>query len=69
MAHTTPAYKTNCFICGRQISSSGLGYTSHMRYHVRRGEATELRLDDFSLSFHAVPRNRVPIQTSRLINQ
>ena len=31
-----------CTICGREISNNGLARTSHMRWHVRRGEATEI---------------------------
>ena len=35
--------KSACSICGRQISENGFGYISHMRSHVRRGEAIESR--------------------------
>lgn len=36
--------RSSCFICGQLISNAGLGYVSHMRKHVRRGEATEHRV-------------------------
>jgi hypothetical protein len=32
---------TPCKFCGKRISTCGLGYVSHMRAHVRRGEAKE----------------------------
>lgn len=32
-----------CDICGRTISKGGVARTSHMRAHVRRGEAKELK--------------------------
>lgn len=30
-----------CEFCGKRISTNGLGHSSHMRKHVRNGEATE----------------------------
>jgi hypothetical protein len=30
-----------CLCCGRLIPRSGFGYSSHMKAHVRRGEAVE----------------------------
>jgi hypothetical protein len=44
MARTAKAIaygRSNCFICGKRVSSAGLGYVSHMRKHVREGRATE----------------------------
>jgi hypothetical protein len=35
--------KSKCSICRQLISENGFGYTSHMRKHVRNGEATESR--------------------------
>lgn len=38
--------KENCAICGREISTGGAAKTSHMRSHVRNGEATESKHND-----------------------
>lgn len=35
--------KTECTICKQQISLGGAAFTSHMRAHVRKGEATEYK--------------------------
>lgn len=35
--------QTECVICHQQISMGGAAYTSHMRAHVRKGEATEYK--------------------------
>lgn len=35
--------KTKCSICNEEISAGGAAFTSHMRAHVRRGEAKELK--------------------------
>lgn len=31
-----------CKVCNRMISNNGMAYASHMRAHVRKGEATEI---------------------------
>lgn len=31
-----------CELCGKPVSNAGFGYKSHMRMHVRRGEAREV---------------------------
>lgn len=36
--------RSPCAICGKSVSNSGRGYVSHMRMHVRRGEAKEHRV-------------------------
>jgi hypothetical protein len=37
-------YETiNCQVCNEQISAGGAAFTSHMRSHVRRGEAVEFK--------------------------
>lgn len=33
--------RSPCKVCERMISNCGMAYASHMRAHVRRGEATE----------------------------
>ncbi len=33
--------RVNCELCGQNIGRAGFAYVSHMRAHVRRGEATE----------------------------
>lgn len=35
--------KSPCIICGKVVSENGFWYTSHMRKHVRNGEAKEVR--------------------------
>jgi len=35
--------KVPCFICGKIISVNGLAMASHMRMHVRTGEAVETK--------------------------
>ena len=30
-----------CEVCGKRITTCGMGFVSHMRAHVRRGEARE----------------------------
>ena len=42
MGHPTSIGKTRCFFCGKTISRNGLGFTSHMRKHVREGIAVEI---------------------------
>lgn len=32
-----------CWFCGKEISSAGFAWASHMRAHVRRGELVEVR--------------------------
>jgi hypothetical protein len=39
MSRTYP--RRSCSLCGREISTSGLAWTNHMRKHVREGLATE----------------------------
>jgi len=36
--------RSPCEICGRKVTNSGRGYVSHLRAHVRRGEAKEIRV-------------------------
>lgn len=36
--------RSPCFICGKRTTNSGRGYVAHMRMHVRRGEAKEIRV-------------------------
>lgn len=38
--------KTECIICKAKISTGGAAYSSHMRAHVRRKEAIELKRND-----------------------
>lgn len=33
--------RCKCEICGKDIGRAGFAYVSHMRAHVRRGQATE----------------------------
>jgi len=33
--------RMNCELCGQNIGACGFSYVSHMRMHVRKGEATE----------------------------
>ena len=42
MGHQTSIGKTRCFFCGKIVSRNGLGFTSHMRKHVREGIALEV---------------------------
>ena len=48
-----------CFICGKRVSSAGLGHVSHMRAHVRRGEATEEYIGEFPYGSHQYERAKV----------
>jgi len=36
--------RSPCFICNKHVTNSGRGYVAHMRAHVRRGEAKEVRV-------------------------
>lgn len=38
-----------CGICAKLVGACGYGYVSHMRAHVRRGEATEFLHTDWRL--------------------
>jgi len=51
MGHKTGIGKTCCFFCQKVISRNGLGFTSHMRKHVREGIAHEVRRSDGTLNF------------------
>ncbi len=44
--------RSSCFICGKMVSSAGLGYVSHMRKHVRSGEVTEEFTWEFPFGHH-----------------
>jgi hypothetical protein len=46
--------RSPCFICGQSVSNAGLGYTSHMRKHVREGRAVEIRdyYDKYDFGYH-----------------
>lgn len=33
--------KSACFVCGKLVSTCGLGFVSHMRKHVRQGKIAE----------------------------
>jgi hypothetical protein len=33
--------RSRCFLCLKMVTNCGLGYVSHMRSHVRRGDAVE----------------------------
>ncbi len=51
--------KSACEICGKSISENGFGYTSHMRKHVRNGEARESR-DNISGQWRTVFKAKQP---------
>jgi hypothetical protein len=38
--------KSGCEICGKLITENGFGYESHMRKHVRLGEAIDTSEND-----------------------
>ena len=38
--------KSECFVCGKFVSTCGLGYVSHMRKHVRQGKVEEQWSED-----------------------
>lgn len=47
-----------CLICGREVSSSGLAWTSHGKAHARRGEAVALYKPSYGWVFP--PADKAP---------
>lgn len=42
MGHRGSYTRSPCERCGKSISNAGFAYKSHMRMHVRKGEAKEV---------------------------
>jgi len=65
MGFTRKTYgQTPCKICGKSITTNGLGYVSHYRKHVREGKAIErvqpygYDLGDARIEFDALPESK-----------
>ncbi len=44
--------KKTCWLCGKEICNTGLAQSSHMRAHVRKGEAVERLNRDSQLNYY-----------------
>lgn len=56
--------KRTCWVCQREVSCGGLGYTSHMRAHVRKGEIIERLRRDSTGTYSTFERKREPEKAS-----